>query len=94
MSGKADKALNADRDNMNIYRSWREAPQVPADWQPKRPPGHRKKDKVGNRDLLAALRVHKPGVWHKIYRYAIDGSELHYFEHESGAVFDVAYHPK
>ena len=44
---------------------------------------------MNNRTLLAQLRSALPGQWHKIYHYGIDGTELHYFQHESGAVFNV-----
>ena len=79
---------------MELYRSWRESPKVPLGWKPKSAPRHRLKLTVKNRELLALLRSHRPGRWHKIYHYGIDGSEIHYFEHQSGVVFDVEHHSR
>jgi len=41
---------------------------------------------VKDRGLLRALRQALPGTWLKVYRIGIDGSEVHYFQHASGAV--------
>ena len=74
---------------LRLYNSWREARIVPEDWQPAAPPGHVEKRHVKNNELLAALRELKTGQWRKIYRKGRDGSEVHYFEHESGVVAGV-----
>jgi hypothetical protein len=39
-----------------------------------------------NRVLLRALQEALPGTWVKVYRKGMDGSEIHYFQHVSGAV--------
>jgi hypothetical protein len=44
---------------------------------------------VRNKQLLAALRSVLAGKWVKVYRYGKDGTEVHYFEHASGKVFNV-----
>jgi hypothetical protein len=48
-----------------------------------------RKVKIKNRLLLAELRKVKPGKWQKIYSVGADGTEIHYFQHQSGIVFNV-----
>lgn len=79
---------------MNFYRSWRDSPKVPKGWEPKPAPGASVKVPLKNQRLLRALRAEKPGKWYKVYHYGKDGSEVHYCQHESGAVFDVEHHPR
>jgi len=79
---------------VQLYNSWKEAPQVPKDWKPADPPGGLVKVPVRNRQLLAALRHVLPGKWVKMYRYGKDGTEVHYFEHSSGKVFNVKHKVK
>jgi hypothetical protein len=31
-------------------------------------------------------------AWYKVYHRGLDGSQLHYFQHQSGIVFDVEHH--
>lgn len=69
-----------------MYNSWKDAPETPSDWRPARPPGNLVKVPVRNKQLLHVLRQVLPGKWSKVYRYGMDGTELHYFEHESGKV--------
>ncbi len=46
--------------------------------------------KVKNEQILAALRVHNPGAWRKVYRRGRDGTEIHYFEHRrTGKVWGI-----
>jgi hypothetical protein len=45
-----------------------------------------------NSALRRALQAALPGRWVKVYHYGVDGSEVHYCQHESGKVFDVEYH--
>jgi len=41
--------------------------------------------------VLRELRRLLPGKWYKVIKYGTRG-ELHYFEHESGAVADVKHY--
>ena len=80
---------------MELFDGWQDAPTVPEDWKPLPPPGAVSKEPMTNRRLLRILREHLPGRWRKVYRKGIDGSELHYFEHDSGRVFNVKLvHPE
>jgi hypothetical protein len=49
-------------------------------------PGAVRKERVTNKTLLRTLRQALPGQWMKVYKLGVDGRELHYFEHKSGAV--------
>jgi len=48
---------------------------------------------VKNQDVLKGLREHEAGVWKKVYSdgYASNGAKvsIHYFQSQSGKVFDV-----
>ncbi|MBI4604779.1 MAG: hypothetical protein HY721_22685 [Planctomycetes bacterium] len=79
---------------MELYDSWRDSPQVPPDWEPAAPPGAVVKVRLRNLRLLRALRQVLPGSWVKVYRRGRDGSEMHYFQHASGAVFNVKHKVK
>jgi hypothetical protein len=49
-------------------------------------PGAVRKKPVRNKPLLRKLQEVLPGQWRKVYKLGVDGRELHYFEHPSGAV--------
>ncbi len=70
---------------MKTYKSIWDSGQVPVDWQS----AHIEKVTIKNRLLLAELRKIKAGKWKKVYNIGIDGPEIHYFEHETGEVFNV-----
>ncbi len=76
---------------MEIYRSWREWPGVPAGWKPADPPGARDIVRVKNSLVLRLLRKALPGRWRKVFLKGRDGSEIHYFVHESGDVALLKY---
>jgi len=40
------------------------------------------------------LRATIPGKWTKVYLRGVDGSEVHYFAHASGKVFNVKHKPR
>ena len=71
---------------IRLLQSWKDSPEVPPDWRSAAPPGSVAKAPVKDRGLLRALRQALPGTWLKVYRIGIDGSEVHYFQHASGAV--------
>ena len=62
---------------------------MPAGWRPLK--GGTTKVRINNRELLEDLRRKLPGEWKKVYRRGADGTEIHYFEHESGKVFNVKH---
>ncbi len=68
-----------------LFESLSASGKVPAGWQP----ATTHKVKVKNRALLAELRKLKHGEWKKVYSSGVDGTEIHYFEHQSGVVFNV-----
>lgn len=78
---------------LRLLSNWRESDEVPSGWRPADPPGAVVKVAVRNRQLRRHLRQRKPGTWRKVYRKGRDGSEVHYFEHESGSVANVKYKP-
>lgn len=81
-------------DELNIYRGKTSAPQWPEDFTPAR--GQTERVPVKDRDPLNQLRSQLPGKWQKVYEHGwIDGQqvEMHYFQHESGAVLDVKVVP-
>jgi hypothetical protein len=71
---------------VRLLQSWRQSSAVPPDWRPAPPPGAVIKDPVKDPEVLKALQEALPGRWVKVYRMGADGSELHYFQHASGAV--------
>ena len=77
-----------------LYDSFHESPNVPAGWRARPQPGATLKTALKNRSLRAFLRSLLPGTWVKVYHYGVDGSEVHYCQHESGKVFDVEYHKR
>jgi hypothetical protein len=70
---------------MEIFKSIWDSGQVPQGWQS----AQVLKVNVKNRLLLAELRKIKTGKWKKVYHIGVDGTEIHYFEHETGGVFNV-----
>ena len=75
-----------------LLDSFRRSPKIPADWRAKRQPGATLKAPIHNAKLRVFLQALLPGRWVKVYHYGVDGSEVHYCQHESGKVFDVEYH--
>ena len=79
--GKGDRRLM-----IRVLQSWKQSSEVPEGWESAAPPGAVIKDTVNNRKILRALQEALPGPWVKVYRRGIDGTEIHYFQHVSGAV--------
>jgi len=74
-----------------VYNSIRESPKYPQGFQNRQNGVTR--NTVNNRQLLEALRKIESGRWHKVYRdgynAAGDRVSIHYFQSQSGKVFDV-----
>jgi RHS repeat-associated protein len=71
----------------NIFASIRASGVIPAGW--KIAQNGLQKVKINNQALLKELQAAKPGKWVKVYAKGVDGREFHWFQHESGAVFNV-----
>jgi len=79
----------------NVYESIRKAPQYPEGFREKN--GGTTKNVVNNMAVLDDLRKVEPGKWTKVYKdgFSSDGSRVsvHYFQSESGKVFNVKTKP-
>jgi hypothetical protein len=73
---------------LHVYDSVRASSSVPADWEPF--PQGTIKYPVRNAAVLRHLRSLKAGRWKKVLKSGSTG-EVHYFEHESGAVAGVKF---
>jgi hypothetical protein len=72
----------------DIHDSLRKSGRIPVGWRPER--GGVRKVAIKNREILNALRQHHSGEWRKVYRRGIDGTEIHYFEHQAtGKVWGI-----
>lgn len=75
---------------LHLFGNIRASGSVPADWLPDR--FSPIKLRVHNNSLLRHLRELRPGQWRKVLKGGSTG-EIHYFEHESGAVAGVKFFP-
>lgn len=79
----------------NVYNSIKESPNYPEGFEPRR--NGTTRNTVKNKGLLEKLREIESGTWKKVYKdgYDINGNEIsiHYFQSESGKVFDVKVKP-
>ena len=94
-SGEVEEGESDSDDLKNIYNSIKESPNCPEGFQPRK--NGTTKNTVKNNELLEKLRGIEAGTWKKIYKdgYAAYGNEvsIHYFQSESGKVFDVKVKP-
>ena len=72
-----------------VFESIEKSGKVPQGWKALR--GSTTKVNINDKGLLDSLRKVLPGQWKKVYKKGIDGSEIHYFEHASGKVFNVKH---
>ena len=74
-----------------IYNSIKESPNYPEGFQPRK--SGTTSNKVNNERLLEKLRKIESGTWKKVYKdgYDVYGNKIsiHYFQSQSGKVFDV-----
>jgi len=73
---------------LHVYESIQASGSVPPSWTAVR--GGALKYPVRNRAVLRALRRLRRGRWKKVIKQGNLG-EVHYFEHESGAVAGVKF---
>ena len=76
-----------------FFDSFRDSPKVQAGWRPRGQPGAVIKEHINNFRARKMLQSVLPGRWMKVYHYSDDDSQVHYFQHESGKVFDVKFKP-
>ncbi|MDC9597075.1 hypothetical protein [Xenorhabdus anantnagensis] len=74
----------------HTYKSIKDAPQYPKGFRPVQ--DGTTKHIINRKDLLRDLRKVKAGKWYKVYKNgSVNGNKvsIHYFQHESGQVFNV-----
>ncbi|MDC9591724.1 hypothetical protein PSI23_21180 [Xenorhabdus sp. XENO-10] len=74
----------------HTYKSIKDAPQYPKGFRPVQ--DGTTKHIINRKDLLRDLREVKAGKWYKVYKNgSVNGNKvsIHYFQHESGQVFNV-----
>lgn len=75
----------------NLYNGIKNAPKYPSGFRDIQ--NGKRGVNVNNFELLQELRLQESGKWKKIYRDGYDSSgkkvSIHYFESQSGKVFDV-----
>lgn len=74
-----------------MYNSIKDSPNYPEGFEPRK--NGTTKNTVNNKELLNKLRDIEAGTWKKVYKdgYDMYGNKvsIHYFESESGKVFEV-----
>lgn len=76
---------------LHVYESIRAYGSVPPGWVPEKQPPV--KYRVRNKLLATHLRELRRGRWLKVLKGGSTG-EVHYFEHQSGAVAGVKFIPR
>lgn len=79
------------REIKEVYNSIKEAPNYPSGFENRQ--NGTTKSTVKNKELLDKLRRIESGKWQKVYKDGYDGNgnkvSIHYFQSESGKVFNV-----
>ncbi|EOG7189482.1 hypothetical protein ACLH9T_004767 [Salmonella enterica] len=79
----------------NTYNSIKNAPLYPQGFRPVQ--NGTVKNTINNKDILNELRMVESGKWSKVYKDGYDASgnrvSIHYFQSQSGKVFDVKVKP-
>ena len=90
-----NKEKNSSEELKKIYNSIKDSPKYPEGFQPRK--NGTTRNTVKNKGLLEKLREIESGTWKKVYKDGYDayGNEIsiHYFQSESGRVFDVKVKP-
>lgn len=78
-------------DCLSLYNGIKNAPKYPVGF--KAVPNGQKSVNVNNLSLLSDLKLQEPGKWKKVYKDGYDKTgkkvSIHYFQSQSGKVFDV-----
>ena len=92
---KTVKREGNSRELKNVNNSIKNSPNYPEGFQPRK--NGTTKNTVKNKELLSKLREIESGTWRKIYKDGYDAYgnkvSIHYFQSESGKVFDVKVKP-
>ncbi|ECK9504164.1 TPA_asm: hypothetical protein GNB46_004659 [Salmonella enterica subsp. enterica serovar Infantis] len=87
---------SSDGEIKNTYGSIKDAPQYPKGFRASQ--NGTVKNVVKNQEVLENLRKVEPGKWSKVYKDGYDVSgrrvSIHYFESQSGRVFNVKVKPE
>ena len=90
-----NKEKNSSEELKKFYNSIKDSPKYPEGFQPRK--NGTTRNTVKNKGLLEKLREIESGTWKKVYKDGYDayGNEIsiHYFQSESGRVFDVKVKP-
>lgn len=92
LAATAQKTSNAVVGKIkNVYKSIKDAPKYPKEFKPAK--NGLRKVKINNMNAYSELKDVESGTWYKCYKdgYDADGNKIsiHYFQSESGQVFDV-----
>ena len=87
----SEKRSNSSNELKNVYNSIKESPNYPKDFEPVK--NGTKKVNINNGEVYDKLRQVESGKWSKVYKDGYDSMgnkvSIHYFQSESGKVFDV-----
>ncbi|MGC4018607.1 MAG: hypothetical protein QM793_04830 [Muricomes sp.] len=94
-SGGSSKGDSSSNELKEVHNSIKDSPKYPEGFQPRK--NGTTSNKVNNQELLEKLREIESGTWKKVYKDGYDayGNEvsIHYFQSQSGKVFDVKVKP-
>ncbi|EOC2631463.1 RHS repeat-associated core domain-containing protein, partial [Salmonella enterica] len=93
---KVQSTGSSEGEIKNTYGSIKDAPQYPKGFRSSQ--NGTVKNVVKNREVLESLRKVESGKWSKVYKDGYDASgrrvSIHYFESQSGRVFNVKVKPE
>lgn len=93
---KMQSTGSSEGEIKNTYGSIKDAPQYPKGFRASQ--NGTVKNVVKNQEVLENLRKVEPGKWSKVYKDGYDVSgrrvSIHYFESQSGRVFNVKVKPE
>ena len=94
--GKGDgESGNSSNELKDVYNSIKDSPDYPKEFEAVK--NGTTKNTIKNKELLDKLREIESGKWTKVYKDGYDSSgnkiSIHYFQSESGKVFNVKVKP-
>ena len=94
--GKGDgERGNSSNELKDVYNSIKDSPDYPKEFEAVK--NGTTKNTIKNKELLDKLREIESGKWTKVYKDGYDSSgnkiSIHYFQSESGKVFNVKVKP-
>lgn len=76
---------------LELLDNWTDSPAVPDGWTTASDRWAVRRVPIKNKEFLKVLKATLAGKWHKVYRKGEDGTEIHYFQHQSGKVTHVKH---